>query len=135
MPATSVKVAYTSLAGSLLPLWLATDRGYFKERGIEVEPIYLRTITAVQALITGDVRFIYSGCAQIMSARKSNADVRIIGNSWPYNPYMLVARPEITEPKQLEGKRVAINLVRDIFHVSARLAVQETGPLVVLSAD
>jgi ABC-type nitrate/sulfonate/bicarbonate transport system substrate-binding protein len=52
-PATVVKAAYTSLAGSKLPLWLATDRGYFKERGIEVEPIFLRTLTAVQALITG----------------------------------------------------------------------------------
>jgi NitT/TauT family transport system substrate-binding protein len=125
VPATSLKVAYTSLAGSLLPLWLATDRGYFKERGIHVEPIYLRTITAVQALIIGDVTFIYSGCAQIMSARKVNPDIKIIGNSWPYNPYMLVARPEITEPRQLEGKRIAINLLRDVSHVSARFAVQE----------
>jgi NitT/TauT family transport system substrate-binding protein len=121
----NVKVAYTSLAGSFLPLWLATERGYFKEYGIDVEPIYTRTITAVQALLTGDVRFIYSGCAQIMSARKANADIKIIANSGPFNPYMLVARPEITDAKQLAGKRIAINLLRDVSHISARFALQE----------
>jgi ABC-type nitrate/sulfonate/bicarbonate transport system substrate-binding protein len=124
-PATIVKAAYTSLAGSKLPLWLATDRGYFKERGIEVEPIFLRTLTAVQALITGDVKFAYTGCAELMSARKANPDIKIIGNSWPYNPYMLVARSEISDPKQLVGKRIAINSLRDLSHVSARVALHE----------
>jgi len=71
------------------------------------------------------VRFAYTGCAELMSARKANPDIKIIGNSWPYNPYMLVARPEISDPKQLIGKRIAINSLRDLSHVSARVALQE----------
>jgi NitT/TauT family transport system substrate-binding protein len=124
---TKVRAAYVSSSGAFVALWTAVEKGYFKEFGLSVEPVFTRTVSGVQAIVAGDVQFIYSACSQIMSARKAGADLTILAAMVPYNLYLIASRPEIKDLKQLVGKRVAIAQFGDTTHLSARFALQQGG--------
>jgi ABC-type nitrate/sulfonate/bicarbonate transport system substrate-binding protein len=51
----------------------------------------------------------------------------VIGDVAPINVYLIAARKEITDPKQLVGKKIGINQFRDTSHVSARFALRHAG--------
>ena len=122
-----VRVAYVTASAAMVELWVGVEKGYFKEYGLSVEPILTRTVSGIQALIAGDVQFVYSGCTQIMTARKAGADMVILASMIPHNLYTISARPEIREPKQLIGKQIAIAQLGDTTHLSARFALQQAG--------
>lgn len=82
---TSVRAAYVSSSGIYVALWVAVEKGYFKEYGLAVEPVYTRTVSGIQALISGGVQFIHSACPQIMTARKAGGDILLLGATLPYN--------------------------------------------------
>ncbi len=123
----SVRAAYVTTSGAMVELWTAVEKRYFEEYGLTVEPVLTRTVSGIQALISGDVQFAYSACAQIMTARKAGADIVILASMIPYNLYTIAARHDIKEPKQLTGKRVAISQLGDTTHLSARFALQQAG--------
>lgn len=124
---TTVRAAYVSSSGIYVALWTAVEKGYFKEYGLTVEPVYTRTVSGIQALISGGVQFIHSACPQIMTARKAGSDILLLGATLPYNLYVIASRADITEPKQLTGKRVAINQLGDTTHLSVRFALEKAG--------
>jgi len=122
-----LRVAYTSLSGNMAPLWVAGEKGYFKDYGLAVDQLYTRTVTGIQAVLSGDVQLIYGACAQVMSARRAGADLVLIASSVHYNPYALVSRYRKADSQQLIGKRIAINQLQDAIHVSARVSLQKVG--------
>ena len=54
-------------------------------------------------------------------------DLRVVGDFAPVNVYLIASRKEITDPKQLKGKRVGVNQFLDTSHVSARFALRHVG--------
>jgi len=122
-----VRIAYTSLSGNMAPLWVAGDKGYFKGYGLTVDQLYTRTVSGIQAVLSGDVQLIYGACAQVMSARRAGADLVLIASTVHYNPYALVSRYRKADAQQLIGKRIAVNQLQDAIHVSARVALERIG--------
>jgi ABC-type nitrate/sulfonate/bicarbonate transport system substrate-binding protein len=122
-----VRIAYTSLSGNMAPLWVAGEKGYFKEYGLTVDQLYTRTVSGTQAVLSGDVQLIYGACAQVMSARRAGADLVLIASTIHYNPYALVSHYSKNDSQQLLGKRIAVNQLQDAIHVSARVALQRVG--------
>lgn len=79
----AVRAAYVSSSGIYVALWAAVEKGYFKEYGLTVEPIYTRTVSGIQALLSGGVQFIHSACPQIMTPRKAGGDILLLGATLP----------------------------------------------------
>src|SRR5262249_20042111 len=52
-----VRIAYSSISGAMLPLWIAKDKGLFDKYGVEVELAYTRGV-AIEALLSGEVHFV-----------------------------------------------------------------------------
>lgn len=122
-----VTAAFGSLSGNAAPLWVAADKGFFKEYGLDTKVLYTRTITGIQALLAREIQFIYTGCSEIMAARRAGSDITLIGATNHYNLYVIASRPDITQPQQLVGKRVAVNRIGDTSHLSARFALSQAG--------
>ena len=122
-----LRMAYGTNAGAAVPLWVAKDKGYFDELGLNTEIVYVSGATAIQGMMAGELQGTYGGCAEVMTARKAGTDLVIIGTNANSNLYTIVARPEITEAKQLIGKRVAISKLGDTSHLSAQFALKLTG--------
>jgi NitT/TauT family transport system substrate-binding protein len=124
---TKLRVAYTSLAGSMVALWIGKEKGFFQDNGLDVDLVYTSTVTGVQALVSGSVEFSGAGCYNIMLARRGGANVTLLTNLLPYNPYLLVTQATIANADQLANKRVAISRLGDSTHFSALGALKELG--------
>ena len=52
--AAPVRIAYSSISGAMLPLWVAKDKNLFDKHGVDVEVMYIRGV-AIEALLAGEV--------------------------------------------------------------------------------
>jgi ABC-type nitrate/sulfonate/bicarbonate transport system substrate-binding protein len=123
----AVKIGYASQSGAFAQLWIAAQRGYFDAEGLTPEIIFSRSVTGVQAMIAGELDFVATGCPEFFQAKRSGFDIRVIADAAPVNVYLIASRKEITQPKQLAGKKIGINQFRDTSHVSARFALRHAG--------
>jgi len=89
-----------------LPLWLARDAGLFKKYGVEVT---LKELASSEELLPALARRdadIYAATAPyIVAAIGDGAALVFIANTG-YSVLKLLARPEISSPSQLKGRRV-----------------------------
>jgi NitT/TauT family transport system substrate-binding protein len=89
-----------------LPLWLARDAGLFNKYSLEIilnEPSSAEELLPALARRDGDI---YAATAPyIVAAVGDGADLVFIANTG-YSVLKLLARPELTRPADLKGKRV-----------------------------
>jgi NitT/TauT family transport system substrate-binding protein len=122
-----LRIGYGTTAGAAAPLWVAKEKGYFDEAGLNVEIVYVAGYVSIQGMLAGELQGAYGGCAEVMTARKAGSDLIVIGTSANSNLYTIVSRPQITEAKQLVGKRVAISRLGDTSHLSTQFALKQAG--------
>ncbi len=107
----NLRVVFVSLSwNAQLPFRIATAKGFFKEQGLTVEPIFVRGgPIAITSLISGNVDFASIGGAQ--AAIRSNAkglDLNIISSLSNYTNYTLIGSKENKRLEDLRGKIVGI---------------------------
>lgn len=93
------------------PLYVAVERGYFVEEGIELEFDYGDYDTkGVQLVAAGWTPFAIASGDQVLKARAQGLPVVTFVNWWQRSPIAVVALEEsgIQEPAQLEGRTVGI---------------------------
>jgi NitT/TauT family transport system substrate-binding protein len=109
-PLRRLRVAITSLSGSMAVPWLAREAGIFKKHGLEVEVIATPSgVEGMNALIAGEISFLQIAGATTASAAVGGADVVVIGTTIGTLVLNLMVRPEIEKPEQLRGKSIGIS--------------------------
>lgn len=114
-----VKVAYVPVM-HFAPLYVAKERGFFDEAGLDVEMTKVKSGTACMAFLTED-KVQVGAIAVVASAWNAFAkgmDLKIVAAAglkrMKDDPTMLVVRSdlfdsgEVTKPEDLKGKRVAM---------------------------
>ena len=89
--------------GFHIPTYVAMDRGFYKEEGLDARFVSLSGSALVKAALTGAVDFIPipSGGAQ---AALSGAEIRYVVGESLKSQWLIVARPEMSKPADLKGK-------------------------------
>jgi NitT/TauT family transport system substrate-binding protein len=107
----NLRVVFVSLSwNAQLPFRIAHHRGFFKEQGLTVEPIFVRGgPIAITALISGNVDFASIGGAQAAIRSKAKGlDINIISSLSNYTNYTLIGSKENKRLEDLRGKTVGI---------------------------
>ena len=126
--AEKVVVAYPSVAGGFLPLWIGADQQLFAKHGLDVELTYIASgTTAMQSLIAGDVQFVLTSAAEPVAAYVAGAPVQIVIGWNPVFSAVFVVNPRIASPEQLRGETLGITRFGAQPHVAARLALKHWG--------
>jgi NitT/TauT family transport system substrate-binding protein len=107
--AKTVRVGYLHTLAVDGQFWIALEKGYFKEQGLEIEPIQFTSgVPMMQALSGGSLD------VAIMGAVISNFPSRGVGkifliNDIEYDTAMIFARPETRAKsiKDLKGQKIA----------------------------
>jgi len=103
-------VSYGGTAGYQLPLWVNKNLGFYKKYGIDLEIIMIQAGSPnIQALLGGSLQLTQTAGSSSMIAAMRGAPVVIVATLENKLPLQLIARPEIKEPHQLKGKKIAIN--------------------------
>jgi len=107
----TLRIAFVSLSwNNQLPFRVAIAKGFFKEQGLSVEPIFVRGgPTALAALISGDVDFASVGGAQApIRSRAKGLDIHIIASQSNYTNYTLLGSRQAKSVEELRGKIVGV---------------------------
>ncbi len=103
-----VRVAHTSRAAGNAPMRMAIERGFFSDRGIDVEMReYPRGAIAVQMVETGEADAAVVGGAMLHMAMRGS-DPRIVMNIEAENVFAIIGARGIESPDDLRGKRIGI---------------------------
>jgi ABC-type nitrate/sulfonate/bicarbonate transport system substrate-binding protein len=110
-----------------LPLWLAQDAGLFHKYGLKVEIKPAKSGNDVVAGINRDEAQIYVATANwIVSGIGDGKDLVFFANTG-YSVLKLVARPDITRPEDLRGKKVGTGEANSSQDRITRQTLQRLG--------
>ena len=118
-PPQQVKIAYASSGINYADWFLAKEKGYFREEGLEPQFIQIRSSIAINAGVTGELH----GQASIGSAIRAiqrGAPLRVVAVTLRRPLYWLVVRPEYRSVKELKGKVLGITTIGGSQHTRAK---------------
>jgi len=102
-----------------MPFFVARDRGFFREEGLETEIILIKAIQTVQAMLAGGLDF-GTATGTAVSAAVNGADVRVVLALTDKPSFDMVAVPTIKSVQQLRGKKFGISAVGSLTEILAR---------------
>src|SRR4029078_3478004 len=105
--ATTVNVAVPSFSISLVAFMAAKERGYYRQEGLDVNFVLMPAAIASRALIAGNVDFATVG-GSALTASLRGAPLRLLFSSFNRSLFWLYSRPDISEVKDLKGKKVGV---------------------------
>ena len=124
--AAPVRIAYSSISGAMLPLWVAKDKKLFDKYGIDVELTYIRGV-AIEAMLSGEVQFVRASPPAVVRASMRGADLAIIANTINVAVFSLMTKPEIRKPEDLRGKKVGVTNLGDSPDLVLSLLLERWG--------
>ncbi len=135
--AATVRVGVADISQSQLSLFVAKDKGYYRQEGLDVELILMPGAIANQALIAGNVEYTTVPTAALTAALQG-APLRVLFTTYQKAMFWLYSRPEIREVKDLVGKKVAVSSIgaaadSALREFLARYGLEAGRDIVVLS--
>jgi len=106
--AKSIKVSIPAHSVSHIAFYVAKDRAYFRDEGLEVELILMGAPVAIRALIGGDVEVSTVGGSAIPPIIRG-APLQFLFTSYIRPIHWLYSKPGISEVRELKGKKIAID--------------------------
>ena len=122
---TEVKVHNPSFDVSVITLFVAKERGYFREEGLEPLFILATPGVGVNGLIAGNFDFSAAGgSASTAIARNLPLKILLIHT---FKPGFWIFARENLNPTQLRGKKIAVSTFGSLVHTLARLGLKKLG--------
>jgi NitT/TauT family transport system substrate-binding protein len=127
-PLRRMRIAIPSIVIDFAPLWIAREKGFFRDERVEAEITYIQgNIRGVQSLLAGDVQVGIAGSAGPISARAAGEDAIIVAVPMNRLDYTFVARQPVKSPSDLNGKKIGIGSVGGSDEVATRIALEHLG--------
>ncbi len=118
------------------PLYLGQKEGFFGKRGLALSMTLAQGGAAIVPGVTsGQFQFGFSNVTSLMIARSNGVPVQAIANGVPstgvagkdFGGLVVKKGSSITSPRQLEGKKVAVNTLKNINETAVRESVRKAG--------
>jgi ABC-type nitrate/sulfonate/bicarbonate transport system substrate-binding protein len=112
-PQAKIVEGFVSHGALQWPEYIATEFGWFKENGVEVDMLVVGG-GAAQQVAAGALNLGYSGFPDFIRATNAGAPVKIVINAIGAPPYAVYSKPAIKKIADLKGKIVSIGAAKDI---------------------
>ena len=123
---TLVRIGLAARSTTTMPFFVAKERGFFREEGLDVELIVMQAIQTIQATLGNSTQFA-SATGSAVSAAVRGADIRVIMAVTDRPSFDLIVRPNITSVQQLRGKKIGTGGVGSLAEILARQILIANG--------
>ena len=127
-PSRKVLVAYAGLISTHTSVWLGEDQGFYKKHGLDVTSVFISSGSVTsQALVAGEAKLASTSVGPTAGAVAGGADLVILAGTIHILPYQFWVLPQVRQPADLKGKRVAISTFGSGSHLAAEVALHSLG--------
>ena len=102
-----------------MPLFVAREKGFFREEGLDAQLILMKAEQTVQATIGGSIEF-GSATGTAVSAAVNGAELRIVLAVSDRPTFDLISLPTIVRVDQLRGKKIGVPGIGSLNEILAR---------------
>jgi NitT/TauT family transport system substrate-binding protein len=115
------------------PLYLGRERGFFSSRGIDLSLALEQSGAAIiKAVLAGKYQFGFSNVTSLMAAKSDGAPLKAVANGCAstgragrdFSAIVVANGSPIRSAKDLAGKRVAINALKNLGDTTVRQSVR-----------
>lgn len=110
-----------------IDLYVAKERGFFRDEGLDVDIVQIRGNVAVAAALSGQVQATNGIGTVIRALERSDIPLKVLTVSLKRNLFWLVARKEITSIAQLRGKTLGTTTFGGSQHTAATRLIRKGG--------
>jgi len=123
---TLVRMGLAARSTTSMPFFVAKERGFFREEGLEVELIVMQAIQTIQATLGNSTQFA-SATGSAVSSAVRGADIKVILAVTDRPSFDLIVQPNITSVQQLRGKKIGTGGVGSLAEILARRILEVNG--------
>ena len=111
------------------PLYIAQEKGYFAEEGLNVEFYYAAAADIVKNVAAGNVEFGFPNADAVVAAKAQGIPVKVVHTTYQEGLGAIIFGKDsgITEPKDLKGKKVAVTSLGSANYFQLEAAMKSAG--------
>ena len=121
-----VVVTYSSRSIASVDLFIAQERGFFREEGLDPQLVQVRATAAIAAIVSGDVHALGSVGSAIRAIQRG-APVKTLAVSLRRPLFWLVSRPELKSFSDLKGRLMGTTTLGGSQHTAGIRMLRRAG--------
>jgi NitT/TauT family transport system substrate-binding protein len=127
-PPDKLTVAFSSLSGDNLALWIAKEAKILEKNRLDVDVVSIPGgKNTMSALLSGQLQLAHVGGSEVLSAVTGGADLAILATLTPVYPYVLMVAPNIKSINDLRGQKVGVSSRGGSADVATRTLLRREG--------
>lgn len=126
-PLERIVITYPSRSIASVDLYIAQERGFFRQEGLIADVVQVRGNIGVTALLSGDAHAINNVGTVIRAMERSDLPVKVMSQSLKKNLFWLVTKPEIKSLAELKGKTFGTTTFGGSQHLAGLRLLQKAG--------
>ena len=121
-----IRIVYASRSSSALPQYMALQKGFFREQGLDVEIIQMNPRLGAAAVTSGEVAFA-TPFTSVFRGALQGLPIKLVFVHIKKGPYFVMVRPEIKDVQQLRGKKIGVATIKGTDQLVAEEMLQAKG--------
>ncbi len=122
-----IATAYSSRSIASIDLYIAQERGFFREEGLDAQLVLVRATSAIAAALAGEVHAVGSIGTVIRAIERSDVPFKVLAVNLKRPLFWLVTRPEFKSIADLKGKTLGTTTFGGAQHVAAMRLLKKGG--------
>jgi ABC-type nitrate/sulfonate/bicarbonate transport system substrate-binding protein len=120
-------VGVVALVSYFYPMWIALEKGFWAQQGLDVELTTLQTNEAVAAGVSGSLDVLMCPTDTCLTAISKGGQLVMVNDYIVEAPYDLMVRPDIASIADLRGKRVGASSLSAGTGTLAKIMLRARG--------
>jgi ABC-type nitrate/sulfonate/bicarbonate transport system substrate-binding protein len=122
-----IVITYPSRSIASVDLYIAQERGFFRQEGLIADVVQVRGNIGVTALLSGDAHAINNVGTLVRAMERSDLPAKVVSQSLRKNLFWLVTKPDIKSIMELKGKTFGTTTLGGSQHMAAVRFLQKAG--------
>ena len=122
-----IVITYPSRSIASVDLYIAQERGFFRQENLLADVVQVRGNIGVTALLSGDAHAINNVGTIVRAMERTDLPAKVLTQSLKKNLFWLVTKPEIKSLSELKGKVFGTTTLGGSQHHAALRLLQKAG--------